>query len=59
MPEGKVRVMGWKAICYVMDYSDKSWRICKEELEKHNLLRYNGNRPYVVLSEVEAVLRRK
>jgi hypothetical protein len=59
MTENKVRVMGWKAICYVMDYSMGAWRNCKEELEKHNLLRYNGNRPYVILSEVEAFFKRK
>ena len=59
MTENKVRVQGWKAICYVMDYATGSWRLCKEELEKHNLLRYNGAKPFIVLSEVEDFFKRK
>ena len=59
MPEGKVIVSGIKPICYVMDYLPTSWRSCKKRLKKHKLLYYYENKPYVVLSEVEAYLKRK
>ena len=56
---GKVIIRGWKAICVVMDLSPASYRSAMKKLKRAGLLRYEDNRPVVLLSEIEAMYRKK